>query len=879
MGTLNKVIRSLRALFGKQRLEEELDEELRFHLEKEMEQNLARGMSPEEARRAALVSFGGVEPVKEECRDAWGVRFIETLIQDLRFGLRQLRRSPGFTAVAVITLALGIGANTAIFSVVNAVLLRPLPYPRPEELVHLGSSSAGGVALSAPEFLFFRDHAERAFEGIGAAFQGPDSTMAFQRGAEVQYISGMHVSEDLFRVLGVSPWRGRSFLAEEDRPGGPHAAILSYGFWQSHFATDPNLLGEHIVLDHQDYTVVGVLPASFQSLWPADVWVPLQLTFDPLDTGHNFKVIGRLKVDIPQGRAEVGRVFELQRRQYPKSAYPDESILVIPYQQWLVGDVRTPLLVLLGAVAFVLLIACLNIASLLLARGTGRLKEIALRASLGASRRRLVRQLLTETIPLPFLGGALGILVALWSMTALRAAAPEDIPLVNQVRIDGWVLCFTLGLAVLAGIVSGLIPALQVAWPRLYEALKEGARGQTPGVTRHRTRSMLVVAEVGLSTILLTGAGLLVLSLVKLVRVNPGFDFANLWVARLILPTNQRQTTAMASAFEEHVLERLRTLPGVTSVAFASTAPVADQFNFPVDIHGQEEGALQYRAISPGYFRTLGIPLLSGRPFLENDRRGTPGVAIINHALARKYWADRSPVGDVITAGKGMPAKYVEPPRQIVGVVADTKVWLGVPVSDQPMVYVPHEQVPDGLTAEWLGSPVWVIKSTAPVNLHEVESKVHDVDPTQPVWRVESVRQMIRASAQYQQFLTVLLGSFAALALILAATGLYGVVSYSVTQRVHEIGVRMALGAARRDVLRLVVGQGMALALIGVGIGLAAAFGFSRFVSSLLFEVKPSDPATYTTVSLVLSAVTLLASYLPARRATKVDPMVALRYE
>lgn len=804
------------------------------------------------------------------------IAWIEAFWQDLRYAGRMLAKNAGFTTIAVLTLALGIGANTAIFSVVDGVLLRSLPFARAAELVHLGSSEAGGNALSAPEFLFLRDHPTAAFKAI-AAFQGPDPTMALQTGSEIEYVKGNYVSESLFRVLEVSPFLGRGFLPDEDRPGGSNVAVLSYGFWQSKLAADSNAIGRQIILNRRNYTIIGVLPQDFQSIWPGDVWIPLQLAFDPFDTGHNFNVIARLNATLEQSRAEVSRELEVQRQQFPKSVYPDERIIVAPYQKWLVGNVRVPLLALMGAVGLVLLIACLNVANLLLARGIARQREVALRLALGASRSRIIRQLLNEAVPLALLGAALGLVIANWGTMYLRGNAPEDVPLLSQVLVDSRVFCFSLALAVLTAIASGLIPAIHVARPKLHETLKEGSRAQTEGRMRQRTRSILVVVEIGLSTVLMSGAALLIVSLSNLMSVNPGFDVRNLWVMRVNLPTEKYQTSAQVSGLEQQVQEHLRTLPGVTAVASASAAPVADQFNLMADVHGESIGDTQYRAVSPEYFKALGIRLLRGRGLLSTDTAGSPGVAVINAAFAKRFWSDRSPIGDVVTIMKGIP-KFGEPPRQVVGVTADTMVWLGVPVPSVPMIYVPESQVPSGLTGQWLRSPVWVIR-TSTLNLRDVDLKVREVDPTQPVWSLQPATALIHDSAKYQQFMTMLLSGFAVLALLLALIGLYGVISYSMVQRTHEIGIRMALGATRSQVLKIVIGQGARLAAIGVVIGLAGAFAVGRFLSSLLYGVQPNDPLTYIAVSMVLALVAMLAIYLPARRAMRVDPMVALRYE
>jgi predicted permease len=854
-------------------MEREMDSELRFHIERYTEDLVRQGIPIKEAKRRARMEFGALEARKEECREALGLRLFDEFRGDLRYSFRMLRKAPAFTMVATLSLALGIGANTAIFSVVNGVLLRPLPYAHASELVHLGSSEASGYALSAPEFLFLRDHPTKVFKAI-AALRGPDPTMALQRGSEVEYVKAMYVSGGLLGVLQVSPFMGRGFLPTEDRPLGPHVAILSYGFWQSKLAGDSSVIGRQIVLNHEAHTVVGVMPHDFQSIWPGDVWVPLQLALDPFDTGHNFNVMARLNATLEQSRDEVNRMLGLQRQEFPKSVYQDERIIVTPYQEWLVADVRVPLLALLGAVGLVLLIACLNVVNLLLARGTSRQREVALRIALGANRRRVIWQLVTESVPLPVLGAVLGLVIALWGIMYLRGTAPGDIPLLSQVHLDGRVLGFSLALAVVTPIFSGLIPAVHIARPHVYEALKEGARGYSCGTARHRTRSLLVVVEMALSTVLLNGATLLIVSLNNLVGVKPGFDPQGLWVMRAMLPDDRYPTTAKVWDFERQVVERLRALPGVQAAASASASPVADQFNLMVDVHGEAIGAAQCRAVSPDYFKAMGITLVGGRPLLATDTATSAGVAVVNTAFAKRFWPNQNPIGDVLTIMKGIP-RFGDPPRQIVGVVPDTMVWLGVPVPNVPMVYVPQSQVPAG----WLHSPVWVIRTGLPLNAREAEQIVRDVDPAQPVLSLDSANGLIHESASYERFMTTLLGVFAALALLLATMGLFGVISYSVAQRRHEIGIRMAFGAARRNVLKLVLRQGAKFVAIGVTVGLAGSLAFSRVLISLLYGVRPNDPLTYTIVSLLLAVVALMASYIPSRRATKVDPMVVLRYE
>ncbi len=871
-------------LLNQERRDRELAEELESHLQMHIEDNIRRGITPEEARRQALIKLGGIEQAKEAYRDQRGLPIIETLLQDLRYGLRMLAKNPGFTTVAVLTLALGIGANTAIFSVINGVFLRPLPYPEPDRLVYALWEWKGESedAVGGGDFLFWKEHSQ-VFDGVGA-YQ-PSSGFNLVAGEQAHYVQGTRVSDGLFRTLGVNPLLGRDFVPEESIPGGPRAAILSDNLWRSLFPDGRTLAGYRIQLNGQSYAVVGVMPQAFKFLAAADVYVPMQLAFEPGDHDQNYGMVGRLKggVTLAGARQDMNRVFEQFKRLYPESV-PEgwQGLSLIPYQEELSGNVRTPLLVLFGGVLFVLLIAIANMTNLSLGRAAARQTEMAVRCALGASGSRIFLQLLIESLLLASIGGALGLLVAPWSVKWLLAFSPKNtsidldtalIPLGGQVGPDARVLAFTLLVSVLAGIVAGVVSSLQFWRPRLVnleERLKEGGRTTSAGSGHHRIRSLLVVSEMALAMVLLAGAGLLLASFFELRAVNPGFDPRNLWALQMSLPGEKYKTTADVWKFQQQVLEHLKTLPGVVAAATTSNLPVERGLNDSTEVPGCGRFNTETRAISPGYFQTMGISVLQGRDFLASDNQNGARVAVINASLARRCWPGRDPLGAAL--GRA----------QIVGVVGNTRErGLDNPV---PLtLFVPQAQVPDEATRlihSWFLS-AWVIRTAVPINLQSVERAVNQVDPTQPIANFRTMTQVVAESSAVarDRFLSALLGAFAALAILLAAIGIYGVVSYAVTQRTRELGLRVALGASRGDVLRLVVRQGLGLILAGGGIGLVTSLGLTRFLESMLFGVRPTDPLTLVGASLLLTGVGLLASYIPARRATKVDPTVALRHE
>jgi putative ABC transport system permease protein len=877
---LDKVRRRLRALLRKRAMERELDEELRFHIEKEAEQNVARGMSPDMALRVALARFGRVENIKEECRDARGVRRVEEMWQDLRYGVRKLRKSPGFSLVAVMTLALGIGANTAIFSVVNAVLLRPLPFDQSEQLVRVFGTNARRSNFSRPHsYLNFSDlraqnqsfEAMAAYTGVTSALSGADAP---------EQITGVISSGDMFRVLRAKPLMGRLLAPEDERPGGSAVAVISHGLWQRRFGSDPGIVGRVIKLDGREREIVGVTPPDFSFEFvtgAANFWIPI----DPAANEYRqrgaifLEAIGRLKpgVSVEQASADLGVVASRLEQQYQDSN-AGIGVRLTSAQEELVGDVRPTLLVLLGAVGFVLLIACANVANLLLARSAGRHREIAVRTALGAWRGRIVRQLLTESLLLAFAGGLLGLLFALWGVKLLSAFVPENVPRFSETSTDLRVLGFTLGASVLTGLLFGLAPALQSSRLDLNEALKEGGRGGTDGRGRTRVRSLLIVSEVALSLVLLIGAGLLIKSFVKLRNTNPGFDSSNTLTASLSLAPVRYDTDEKVNDFYRRLVEQVRTLPGVESVGAVTPLPLSDNsYAFSFSVVGQpplppgQRQSASARFVTADYFRAQGVPLRAGRVFTEADKAGAPGVIIVNEAFARRYLPDVEPLGQRLRLG----INNIE--GEIVGVVGDIR-GSSLATPGPPEYYVPAEAVGFGDTT------LVVRTSTDPTSLAPaLQQIVSEMDKELPLYDVRTMESLVAHSVARQRFSMALVGVFAVLAMLLSAVGIFSVMSSLVAQRTHEIGIRMALGARPGDILSMVIRQGIALTLAGVVLGLAAAVALTRLMSGLLYEVSATDPVVYGGITVLLAAVALLACYVPARRATKVDPLIALRYD
>ena len=808
------------------------------------------------------------------------------LMQDLRYGARMLVKSPGFTLVVVLALALGIGANTAIFSVVNSVLLRPLAFNEPQQLMMVwGASRNGGgadrIVLSVPDMQDLRSQSQTLEYVVPYSSSGT----TLSSGDDAERIFGAVSTADLFPALGVKPLMGRVFTSEEDVPGGPAVVVISQNLWQRAFGSDPAIVGKEIKLGNKLTTVVGVMPASFR--FPvqrerADYWQPISTSpsyiayKDKRDT-RSLKVLARLKpgINVRQANEELATISRRLEEQYP-GTNTGLSLSVTPLHEDLVGQVRPALLVILGAVGFVLLIACANVANLLLARAASRQKEIAIRTALGAGRIRIVRQLLTESLLLAVMGGGLGLLLATWGLDLLVAASPSDLPRVGEIGLDMKVLVFTVAVSVVTGILFGLAPALQASKLDLNESLKEGGRGSTEGLRRNRLRSLLVVAEVALSLVLLIGAGLLIRSFVTLLNTNPGFDADSVLTVDLPLSRSKYPEAGQQVTFVQQLLQRTSEVPGVASVAAVNILPLSGngrESSFTIDgrptpPEGQEPEA-EASTVTPDYFRTMGIPLMRGRAFVEGDKKDAPPVVIISEALARANFAGEDPLGKRLVIRDDMP------PFEIVGIVGDIR-HEKLETETHPEYYLSFYQIPERqvnlVVRAAAGAEAASLQMT-------VRSAIKQLDKDQLIWEMKTMEQWRAESVARRRFNMMLLGIFASLALLLAAVGIYGVMSYSVTQRTHEIGIRMALGASARDVIRMVVGQGMTLALTGVGAGLLAAFGVTRVMSSLLYGVTATDALTFSAVTLGLTGLALLACLIPALRATRVDPMTALRYE
>jgi predicted permease len=846
-------------------------------------------MTPEEARRRARLEFGGLDQVKEDCRDVGAARFVEALIQDVRFGLRQLRRNPGFTAVAVITLALGIGATTAIFTVVNGVLLDPLPYPHPARVMILTESSRESPEMGV-SYLNFLDwqREQRSFSDM-AGYHPDAFNLVTPRGAEVVTIGT--VSADFFRTLGIPPALGRGFSAADDHLGAAPTAVLSYGFWQRHFGGKRDVIGKALTMSGQSYMVIGALPKDFWFFHGEDVYVPIgiydRIWIHQRSTGFGMLVVGRVKPGVTQGEAEADMTDVARRlaQRYPK-ANAGHGINVTPALSFLVKDVRTTLYLLLGAVCFVLLIACVNVANLLLSRSAARQKEMGIRAALGAGWRRVVRQLLTESVLLALFGGTSGILLAYAGANLLLAYVPGELPRAQNAGLDPRVLFFVVVASVVTGIIFGLAPALRSANPDLNDTLKEGGRGASR--RGHRLQNGLVVAEMGLAVVLLAGAGLTLESILRLNRVKTGFNPQDTVRFEVSLPYRRYSVGANDRAFYKNVLDRLRVLPGVQAAGMAGGMPMGWELETSFYVEGRPKPQPQsmpvarlYRT-SRGYLQAMGIRLLRGRSFTDQDTLGSQPVVMIDDAVARKFFPHQNPVGQHLILFFDDPSGV---PHEIVGVVHHVKQFGPAGRRNWKIhdaLYTPAAQIADwGYKAYGpLDGDIIVRTASAPQTIiPSVRGAVQSVDPGVAVYDFETIDDVIRTSLAAIRFTTLLMAIFAVLALALAAIGIYGVISYSVSQRTHEIGIRVSLGAQKRDVLALVLSQGMRVALIGVGIGIPAALGLTRFLSSLLHGVKPTDPLTFISVFLILTAVALLASYIPARRAAKVDPMVALRHE
>ncbi|HSC45347.1 MAG TPA: ABC transporter permease [Candidatus Acidoferrum sp.] len=864
------------------RMESEMDAEMRFHVEEQAEDLERGGMDKGEALRRALMEFGGVEQAKEECRDARGVSFVEGALQDVRFGLRMLKKSPGFTITAVLTLALGIGANTAIFSVVNTVLLRPLPYKDADRLVTVWSNNrTRGYDTDLVSPLDFADWRSQstAFEKLAAS---TDVQYTMTGAGEPVMVIGYSFSAEYFDVLGVRPFIGRTFFAEEEQAGKNRVAVLSYGFWQRRFGADRGLVNKTITLDGERYTVVGVMPPEFKYPTRTELWTPLTPNAEAAnDRSYRYlRVMGRLRpgASLTQARSEMNGIASRLAKEYPASNEEDDEVNLIPLRENISGDARPALLVLFCAVGMVLLIACANVANLLLARAVARQKEVAVRGTLGASRGRLVRQFLTESMLLGLSGGAIGIFLAVWCTKAMVVMFSTSIfnlnlPYLEEIPLDGWVLGFAAGGSLLTGALFGLAPAVQSSAGQTH-VLKESGRGATESIRWRRVRNGLVVAEVAMSIVLLTGAGLTLKSFASLLRGDLGFRADQVLTMRVLLPKAKYANETRRRAFQIETLERIKALPGVKSAGTVTFLPLTGwDGNRTVALareampKEQRPSAL-WSSVTPEYFQAMGIPLIRGRSFNEADGPGAVGVAIISQSLGRRLAPDG---GDLV--GQQIEVEGVKGAVEVVGVVGDVR-HLGVTAAPAPEVYLPYAQLPAPLLC-------FAIRTAGKAEglSRAAESAIWAVDKDQAVGFVMNMNELVSDSLAPERVVTMLLGGFGMLALVMAAVGIYGVMANSAEQRTHEIGIRMAIGARAGEILRMMMAQGLRMVLVGASIGVATAFGLTRFISSVLYGVRPGDPGMFAAATVLISAIALLACWVPARRAARVEPMVALRYE
>jgi putative ABC transport system permease protein len=876
------------AMLRRSRMEREMDEEMRFHIEAYAADLVSHGVPQQEALRRARLEFGGMEMTKDECRDAVGVSFLETLAQDLRHGLRSLLRTPGFTVVTVFVLALGIGANTAIFSVVDAVLLRPLAYRDSGRLVTILMN--GDDPVSPANYNDWRDQSH-SFAAMGAAdYWSPNLTGV----DSPEHIAGLKVTQSLLPMLGVDPLLGRLFVDGEDKEGADREVILSYRLWQRRFSADRNVLGKPIILDGNAYIIVGVMPQGFHfaPFWAtrAELWVPNAFGARIHNRGGNsLRIFARLKdgVSLQQARAEIAGITQRLERQFPGT---NRNVLVTPLKEKVVGPIETPLLVLLAAVVFVLLITCANVAHMLLARATARHKEVALRAALGARPGRIIRQFLTESLLLGSLGGALGLGLAILAARALIAMSPPNIPRVQSVAIDLRAALFLFSVTLFTSVGFGLAPALQASSVNVNDTLKEGGRGQSEGVGRNRLRSLLVISEFALALVLLIGAGLMIRTFSALQAVDAGFNPHHVLSMIVSVAGTKEADPARRAIFYRQLLERVRNLPGVQASGGINHLPLAgDQWGFGFVVEGRpkprpgESPRAVYRMVMPGYFAAMRLPILRGRDITVADTVTAPDVVIINQRAASEYWPGEDPIGKRISFDDDKPT-----PRwvTIIGIAKDAKQdsWAATPL---PEIYLAAFQNHDflGDSGSEVASHISYITLVArtagdpAAAALAMKDAAWSLDRNLAISEVLTMDGVVADATAQPRFEMQLLSIFAAVALVLATVGIYGVISYSASRRTHEIGVRMSLGATRRDVLLLIVRQGMRLALVGSLTGIVGALLLSRLMRKLLYGVQPTDPATFVAVATGLAIVAILACYIPARRAMRINPMTALRYE
>jgi putative ABC transport system permease protein len=872
----------LKRLFSRRRIYGELSEEIREHLEEKVEELVAGGMPRKEAAAAARRAFGNVTLAEEDGREVWRWPRVENMIEDVRYGLRVLRKSPGFTAVAVMTLALGIGANTAIFSVVNAVLFRPLPFRDPGRLMVVWHTppqkSFPGVTkfvVSPANYLDWRDQ-NHVFEQMSAVGFGNFNLTGM---GQPESVEGRAVSADFFSVLGVQPVLGREFLEEEDQPGHGNVVVISHEFWQTHFGGSKDVLGSQIKLDDKSYEVVGVAPAKFDFPFQAKLWVPLAWTEKEraVRGNHGYTVIARLKpeIEMKKAQSEMDTISARLAQQYPADD-AGWGAVVLRLNLQMFQQVGPALLVLFGAVGFVLLIACANVANLTLAKALGRRKEIAVRRALGASRGRVISLVLTETILISVIGGALALLLAHFVIEAIADFIGPQLPLAVQIGLDGWVLGFTLTISILTGFIAGLAPSWHLTKTNLNESLKQGLGKTDADSSGGRARSVFVAAEVAVSLVLLIGAGLMIRTLYLLKNANSGMDARNVLTVTLGISSEKYATVAQQNGFFHHVLEQIRALPGVEFASAVDSLPLQGGSTQPVAVEGQpvvpmaDQPEVAVRLIAPGYLRVMRIPLKQGRDITEADNANARPVVLVSESFARRFWPNENPIGKHVKL-TFLPGEASD----VVGVVGDVRLN-GLSVSE-PVQSVYHVMAQNpGTTFMRLAVRTGVPPSSL---TSAVTEAIHRVDADEPVVGVQTMEAVVDESIAQNRLNMILLSAFAGLALLLASIGIYGVQAYAVRQRTREVGIRVAMGAQAAEVFRLIIGQGLRLAIIGIVIGLAASFALTRLMASQLYGLSATDPWTFIGVSIVLLTVALAACFIPARRATRIDPVVALRYE
>jgi predicted permease len=892
------------ALFHREQFDADLEEEMRLHQELREQEQVECGVSPEEAHYSAQRRFGNRLVLREESRDIWGWNWLETFLQDIRYGLRQLRRSPSFTAVAVVTLALGIGATTAIFSVVNSVLLQPLSYPHSKRLVNVSLTFArlkqSGWALSAADYFVYREQS-RTFEDIGL-YSG--HTVNVMGSGSPERVPALDMTDDMVPILGVTPLFGRFFTQADERPGSPDTMILTYGYWRSKFAGKRSVVGRTIDVDGKPHVIIGVLPEQFHFLDKTKLAMLLPLKLNLAETyvgNYEYEGIARLKpgVTLGEANADVARMIPIVLRSFPvvpgASLKDIEDLRIAPYlrplKQQVVGDVGKVLWVLMGGISLVLVIACANVANLSLVKTEGSLRELAIRAALGASRGRIAAKLLSESLILGGLGGWFGLGLAYGALRILVAMAPTGLPRLNEIGIDGRVVLFTIAVSVAASLLFGSVPVFRCAGADLGIRLRESGRSRSDSRGRHRSRSTLVIVQVALALVLMVSSGLMIRTFRALTRVNPGFITpSEVQTFAVSIPDTQVRSPERVVRIEEAISEKIAALPGVSSVGISNRLPMDGSVAaYPVFIKAGVHSAYSAGGlpvlhtepvpITPGFLKTLGTPLVAGRDFTWSDIYNEAPVAMVSENFAREYWHDpASALGKQIRRNR-TKGQW----RNVVGVVADV-YQDGVDKEPPYSVYWPI------LMANYGGRPnvsvernvtfaIRTPRAGSESFMNEVRRAVWSVDPNLPLFEVHTLDYNYTRSMARTSFTMVMLAIAGGMALLIGVVGLYGVIAYSVLQRTHEIGMRMALGAQKHDVVRLVLSGGMSITMVGVGIGIASAVALTRFLSSLLYGVKPTDPLTFIAVSLILIAVALLASYIPARQAAKVDPMVALRYE